>query len=158
MWLYEIKRFSSYYISGVDATPRDAHCPLLSSSGCIKKLGITKQIGDSKNPIFQFCITGCLAHYEWKDSFQVAGAVVPLDFDKTIVATRQRDGKSLIVKSHHGLLVIEPDADMMAGDKIELNIMPDSRMWISAVCTWLQVLLILAVIIKSRRSSRLSPR
>ena len=158
VWLYEIKRFSSYYISGVDVTPRDAYCPLLSSSGCIKKLGITKQIGDSINPLFQFCITGCLAHYEWKDSFQVAGAVVPLDFDKTIVATRQRDGKSLIVKSHHGLLVIEPDVDMMAGDKIELNIRPDSRMWISAVCTWLQVLLVLAVIIKSRRSSRLSPR
>ena len=158
VWLYEIKRFSSYYIAGVDVTPSDAYCPLLSSSGCIKKLGITKQIGDSINPIFQFCITGCLAHYEWKDSFQVAGAVLPLDFDKTIVATRQRDGKSLIVKSHHGLLVIEPDAGMMAGDKIELNIRPDSRMWISAVCTWLQVLLVLAVLIESRRRSRLSPR
>ena len=158
VWLYKIKRFSSYYISGADVTPRDAYCPLLSSSGCIKKLGITRQIGGSINPIFRFCITDCLAHYEWKDSFQVAGAVLPLDFDKTIIATRQRDGKSLIVKSHHGLLVIEPDTDMMAGDNIELNIRPDSRMWISAVCTWLQVLLVLTVIIKSRCRSRLSPR
>ena len=85
-------------------------------------------------------------------------AVLPLDFDKTIIATRQRDGKSLIVKSHHGLLAIEPDADMKVGDIIELNIRPDNRMWISAVCTWLQVIVVLGVIIESHRRSRLSPR
>ncbi len=158
VWLYEIKRFSSYRISGADITPKDVYCPLLSSSGCIEKLGITKQISSSKNPIFRFCINGCLAHYEWASSPQAVDAVLPLDFDRTIIATRQRDGKSLIVKSHHGLLAIEPDADMMAGDDIELNIKPDGLMWISAVCTWLQVIVVLGVIIESRRRSRLSPR
>jgi len=158
VWLYEIKQFSSYRISGGDITPKDAYCPLLSSSGCIEKLGITKQISGSINPLFQFCISGCLAHYEWRHSAQLAGAVLPLDFDKTIIATRQRDSKSLIVKSHHGLLTIEPDTDMKVGDIIELNIRPDGRMWISAVCTWLQVIMVLGVIIESRRRSRLSPR
>lgn len=158
VWLYEIKKFSSYRISGVDQTPENAFCPLLSSSGCINKLGITKQVNESTNPIFRFCINGCLAQYEWKDSLQVGGAVLPLDFDQSIIATRQRDGKSLIVKSHHGLLVIEPAADMKAGDNIELNIRPDGRMWISAVSTWLQVIMVLGVMFESRRRSRLSPR
>ena len=158
VWLYEIKKFSSYRISGLDITPVNAYCPLLSSSGCIQKLGITKKINESTNPIFQFCIDGCLAQYEWKDSLQVEGAVLPLDFDKSIIATRQRDGKSLNVKSHHGLLVIEPAGDMMAGDNIEINIRPDGRMWISALCTWLQVIMVLGVIIESRRRSRWSPR
>ena len=158
VWLYEIKKFSSYRISGVDQTPENAFCPLLSSSGCINKLGITKQVNESTNPIFRFCINGCLAQYEWKDSLRVGGAVLPLDFDKSIIATRQRDGKSLNVKSHHGLLVIEPAADMKAGDNIELNIRPDGRMWISAVSTWLQVIMVLGVIFESRRRSRLSPR
>lgn len=158
VWLYEIKKFSSYRISGVDQTPENAFCPLLSSSGCIDKLGITKQVNESTNPIFRFCINGCLAQYEWKDSLQVGGAVLPLDFDQSIIATRQRDGKSLNVKSHHGLLVIEPAANMKAGDNIELNIRPDGRMWISAVSTWLQVIMVLGVMFESRRRSRLSPR
>lgn len=158
VWLYEIKKFSSYRISGVDQTPENAFCPLLSSSGCINKLGITKQVNESTNPIFRFCINGCLAQYEWKDSLQVGGAVLPLDFDQSIIATRQRDGKSLNVKSHHGLLVIEPAANMKAGDNIELNIRPDGRMWISAVSTWLQVIMVLGVMFESRRRSRLSPR
>jgi len=158
VWLYEIKQFSSYRISGGDITPKYAYCPLLSSNGCIEKLGITKQIRSSKDPIFQVCVNVCLAHYEWVESFQVLSAVLPLDFDKTIIATRQRDGKSLIVKSHHGLLAIEPDADMKVGDIIELNIRPDNLMWISAVCTWLQVIVVLGVIIESHRRSRLSPR
>ena len=157
VWLYSIKNFSSVYLIS-EYKNGLAKCSMLSSLRCISKLGLSFSDHQLKSPIFELCVSGCLANVVIPRLEVGTKIALPINFDETVQVKSDSTGANLKTFSYHGLLGVFIDSGLNEDQRLLVSIKPDIRMILNALSAWVHLILLSALLVFGYRLPRHSKK
>jgi len=157
VWLYSIKNFSGVYLIS-EYKNGSVKCSMLSSLRCISKLGLSSPDRQLKSPIFELCVSGCLANVVIPRQEVGAKIALPIDFDNTVQVKSDSTGAYLKTFSYHGLLGVFIDSGFNEDQRLLVSIKPDFRMILNALSAWVHLILLSALLVLGYRLPRYSKK